>query len=391
VDFELTDEQKFIKKEVGKLAKSFPLEYWREKDWKHEYPTEFVKEVAKNGWFGTAIPTEYGGAGLGVLEGSIVLEELTAGGGGFDASNACHAVYFMSHSIAKHGTEGQKKKYLPKIATGELRFQSLAITEPNAGFDTTKISTRAEKEGDHYVINGQKAFISRLSATDLMLLAARTTPLDKAAKKTKGISLFLVDVREGGDSIDARRVHMMTRHSVDTNMLFISDLKVPKENLLGEEDNGFYHLLDTLNPERIYLAAECIGLGRLALQRAVEYAKQRVVFDRPIGQNQGIAFPLAESYSEIEAADLMRYKAATMYDKGLQCGAEANMAKLRASEAASKACDRAVQTLGGYGLANDFDVERYYRDIRLMRIAPVSTEMVLNYLSEHVLGLPRSY
>ena len=391
MDFELTEEQKLIKTEVRKLTNRFPLEYWRERDWKHEFPTEFVKEVARAGWFGTAIPTEYGGAGLGVLEGSIVLEELTAGGAGFDGSNACHAVYFNSHSLVKHGTEEQKKKYLPSVATGELRFQTLAITEPNAGFDTTKITTRAEKKGDHYVINGQKAFISRLSATDLMLLAARTTPIGKTPKKTKGISLFLVDVRDAGSSIDARRVHMMTRHSVDTNMLFISDLKVPKENLLGEEDNGFYHLLDTLNPERIYLSAECIGLGRLAIQRAVEYANQRVIFDRPIGQNQGIAFPLAEAYSEIEVADLMRYKAATMYDKGLPCGPEANMAKLRASEAASKACDRAVQTLGGYGLANDFDVERYYRDIRLMRIAPVSTEMVLNYLSEHVLGLPRSY
>lgn len=391
MDFELTEEQKVIKSEVRKLAKRFPLEYWREKDWKHEYPTEFVKEVGKAGWFGTTIPSEYGGAGLGLMEGSIVLEELTAGGAGFDGSNACHAVYFMSHSLAKYGTEEQKNKYLPKIATGELRFQTLGITEPNTGFDTTKITTRAEKRGDTYVINGQKAFISRMAETDLMLLVARTTPIDKAPKKTKGISLFLVDVREAGGSIEARRVHMMTRHSVDTNMLFISDLKVPKENLLGEEGNGFYHLLDILNPERIYLAAECIGLGRLAIQRAVEYAKQRVVFDRPIGQNQGISFPLAEAYSEIEVADLMRYKAAAMYDKGLQCGPEANMAKLRASEAASKACDRAVQTLGGYGLANDFDVERYYRDIRLMRIAPISTEMVLNYLSEHVLGLPRSY
>ena len=340
MDFELTEGQRVIKAEVRKLANRFPLQYWREKDWKHEYPFEFVREVASAGWFGTAIPTEYGGAGLGLLEGSIVLEELTAGG---------------------------------------------------AGFDTSKITTRAVKKGDLYVINGQKAFISRLSETDLMLLAARTTPIDSVQKRTKGISLFLVDMRESGKAIEARRLHMMTRHSVDTNMLFISDLKVPVENLLGEEDNGFYHLLDTLNPERIYLSAECIGLGRLAIQRAVEYAKQRIVFDRPIGQNQGIAFPLAEAYSEIEVADLMRYKAATMYDNGQQCGPEANMAKLRASEAASKACDRAVQTLGGYGLANDFDIERYYRDIRLMRIAPVSTEMVLNYLSEHVLGLPRSY
>ena len=391
MDFELTEGQRVIKAEVRKLANRFPLQYWREKDWKHEYPFEFVKEVASAGWFGTAIPTEYGGAGLGLLEGSIVLEELTAGGAGFDGSNACHAVYFNSHSLVKHGTDVQKEKYLPKIASGELRFQSLAVTEPNAGFDTSKITTRAVKKGDLYVINGQKAFISRLSETDLMLLAARTTPIDSVQKRTKGISLFLVDMRESGKAIEARRLHMMTRHSVDTNMLFISDLKVPVENLLGEEDNGFYHLLDTLNPERIYLSAECIGLGRLAIRRAVEYAKQRIVFDRPIGKNQGIAFPLAEAYSEIEVADLMRYKAATMYDNGQQCGPEANMAKLRASEAASKACDRAVQTLGGYGLANDFDIERYYRDIRLMRIAPVSTEMVLNYLSEHVLGLPRSY
>ncbi len=391
MDFELSEQQNLIRKEVRKLADAYGPEYWREKDKKREYPKEFVEELAKAGWFGAVIPEEYGGAGLGVTEGSIVLEELTVSGAGLDGSNACHAVYFVSHPLVKHGTEDQKKTYLPKIATGELRFQALAITEQESGFDTTKIRTVAEKKGNHYVINGKKVFISRVAQSDLMLLVARTTPLEKAPKKTKGLSLFIVDLRDAGSSIKRRRIDMITRHAVDTNELFITDLEVPAENLLGQEGEGLYHLMDGLNPERIYIASECIGLGRLALERAVKYAKERIVFDRPIGQNQGIQFPLAEAYADIELADLMRYKAATLYDRGLPCAAEANIAKLSASLAAFKATNQAVQTFGGYGLAEDYDVERFFRDARLMLIAPISTEMILNYIGEHVLGLPRSY
>ena len=391
MDFELSDQQKIIRDTVRDVAEKYGADYWRQKDKKREYPTEFVQELAKGGWFGTVIPEEYGGAGLGLTEASIVLEELTLSGAGLGGSNSCHAVYFISHSLLKHGNEEQKKKYLPKMATGEIRFQALAITEQNSGFDTTKIKTSAEKKGDHYIINGTKVFISRVAESDLMLLVARTTPLEKASRRTKGLSLFVVDLNEAGDSIKRRRIDMGVRHAIDTNELYISDLKVPVENLIGQEGEGLYHLMDTLNPERVYIASECIGLGKLALKKAVQYSKERVVFDRPIGKNQAIQFPLAEGYAEIEVADLMRYKAAAMYDKGIPCAAEANIAKLTASKAAFSVANQAVQTFGGYGLSEDFDIERLFRDSRLMLIAPISTEMILNYIGEHVLGMPRSY
>ena len=391
MDFELTEEHKVIRREVRQLAEKYPVEYWRTKDQKREYPTEFAEELGKAGWFGVTFPEEYEGGGYGSLEASIVLEELSGTGGGFDSSQACHACYINSAPLVKYWTAESKKETLTNVATGKLRFQCLAITEQDAGFDTTKIKTQAVREGDYYVINGKKVFISRLAQTDLMLLVARTTPIEKAPKKTKGISLFLVDVRKAGNSIKWRRIHNFCRHAVDTNEVWITDLAVPAENLIGQEGEGFYYLLDVLNPERIYIAAECIGLGRIAIESAVKYANGRIVFDRPIGKNQAIAHPLAHAYSKLECADVMRYKAAVLFDKGQPCGKEANIAKLMAAEACYEATDRAVQTLGGYGVSEEYDVERYFREARLTLIAPISQEMILNYISEHVLGLPRSY
>lgn len=391
MDFQLTEEQKTIRHEIRSLAEKFPESYWREKDRKREYPTEFTQELAQAGWLGAVFPEQYGGGGFGTLEASIILEELTASGAGFDGSMACHAVYINSAPLIKYWTEDKKLEYLPKIASGELRFQTLAITEQDTGFDTTKISTSATREGDYYIINGKKVFISRLDNTDLMLMIVRTTPREKAEKRTKGMSLFLADLRKAGNSVKWRRIHTFCRHAVDTNEIWFNNLEVPAENLIGKEGEGFYHLLDVLNPERIYVAAECVGLGRLAIQKAVQYAKERIVFDRPIGKNQAIAHPLAHAFANLETADIMRYKAASLFDKGLPCGKEANIAKLVASEAAFDATNRAVQTLGGYGFAEEYDVERYFREARLTLLAPISTEMVLNYIAEHVLGLPRSY
>lgn len=391
MEFELTAEQKVIRREIRSLADKFSDSYWREKDQKREYPTEFAQELAKAGWFGAPFPEEYDGGGLGSVESSIILEELTAAGAGFDGSMSCHAVYINSTPLIKYWTEEKKKEYLPQIATGKLRLQTLAITEQDTGFDTTKLKTKAVREGDFYLISGKKVFISRLANTDLMLLIARTTPIEQTQKKTEGMSLFLIDVRKAGNALKWRRIHTLCRHAVDTNEVWINDLPVPAENLIGKEGEGFRYLIDVLNPERIYIAAECIGLGRIAIEKAVKYAKERIVFDRPIGQNQAIAHPLAQAYADLEVADLMRYKAASLFDRGLPAGKESNIAKLAASKAAYEATDRAVQTLGGYGMAEEYDVERYFREARLTLIAPVSTEMILNYLSEHVLGLPRSY
>jgi alkylation response protein AidB-like acyl-CoA dehydrogenase len=384
------DEHQLIRKAIRDLLARFPSEYWRNKDERREYPTEFVNELMKAGWMGVNIPVGYGGAGYGITEASIVLEELAASGGGLSAAGAAHASFFNVIILTKYGND-ECKQYLPKIAKGELRFQALAITEPAAGFDTPKISTFAKKNGGEYVINGRKVFISRVKHSDLMLLVARTTPYDEVKKRTDGITLFLVDLRKAADSITVREIPNNVRRMVDTNELIIEGLVVPESHVIGEVGKGFYHLLEVINAERIEIAAECIGLGRYVLSKAVEYAKTRIVFDRPIGKNQAIAHPLAEAYMRLEAADLMRYKAAHLYDSGLPCGAEANMAKYLAAEACYYACDRAVQTFGGYGLSVETDIERFWRESRLYILAPISQEMILNYLAHNILGLPKSY
>ncbi|GBC69845.1 Acyl-CoA dehydrogenase fadE12 [archaeon HR01] len=385
-----TEEHMMIRKAVRELASKYPPEYWRMKDERREYPEEFIRELMREGWMGVNIPAEYGGAGYKITEASIVLEELSATSGGLSASGAAHASFFNVTILTKYGNE-ECKKYLPKIAKGELRFQALAITEQSAGFDTPRISTLAVKRGGEYVINGRKVFISRVKHSDLMLLVARTTPYSEVKRRTDGITLFLVDLRKANDSITVREIPNNVRRMVDTNELIIENLVVPENHVIGEVGKGFYHLLEVVNAERIEIAAECIGLGRYVISRAVEYAKNRVVFDRPIGMNQAIAHPLAEAYMRLEAADLMRYKAAHLYDSGLPCGAEANMAKYLAAEACYYACDRAVQTLGGYGLSVETDIERFWRESRLYILAPISQEMILNYLSHNILGLPKSY
>ncbi|MCS6784274.1 MAG: acyl-CoA/acyl-ACP dehydrogenase [Candidatus Caldarchaeum sp.] len=379
-----------IRRVLREFCARFPLEYWRVKDEKRAYPEEFVQELMQTGWMGINIPIEYGGAGYGITEASIVLEELSASGGGLSAAGAAHASFFNVTILTKYGNE-ICKRFLPSIARGELRFQALAITEQGAGFDTPRISTLAVKRGGEYIINGRKVWISRVKHSDLMLLVARTTPYDEVKKRTDGITLFLVDLRKNKDSIFVREIPNNVRRMVDTNELIIEELAVPEEYVIGEVGRGFYHLLEVINAERIEIAAECVGLGRYVIKRAVEYAKNRVVFDRPIGMNQAIAHPLSDAYMRIEAADLMRYRAAWLYDSDQPCGAEANMAKYLAAEACYHACDRAVQTFGGNGLSAETDIERYWRESRLYILAPISQEMVLNYLSHNVLGLPKSY
>jgi acyl-CoA dehydrogenase len=384
------DDRQIIRRAIRDLLARFPPEYWRVKDERREYPTEFVDELMRAGWMGVNIPAEYGGGGYGITEASIVLEELSASNGGLSAAGAAHASFFNVTILTKYGND-ECKQYLSKIAKGELRFQALAITEQAAGFDTPRISTIARKRGGEYVINGRKVFISRVKHSDLMLLVARTTPYEEAKKRTDGITLFLVDLKDAADSITVREIPNNVRRMVDTNELIIENLVVPESYVIGEVGKGFYHLLEVVNAERIEIAAECIGLGRYVINKAVEYAKTRIVFDRPIGKNQAIAHPLAEAYMRIEAADLMRYRAAQLYDSGLPCGAEANMAKYLAAEACYHACDRAVQTFGGYGLSVETDMERFWRESRLYILAPISQEMVLNYLSHNILGLPKSY
>ena len=386
MDFELTENQDAIRKAVSELCSTFPPTYWRTKDRARQYPEEFVNALTSAGWLAALIPTEYGGAGLGMLEASIILEEINHSGA---VATACHAQMYTMGAILRHGSPEQKAKYLPGIAKGEIRLQSMALTEPESGSDTTKIKTFARREGDSYIVNGHKIFISRIQHSDLMLLVARTTPHEKAEKKTMGLSLFLVDLRSTGDHLNVNPIETLVNH--ETNELQIQDLAVPKENLLGKEGMGFYHLLDGLNAERILVAAECVGDGYWFIDKATSYAKQRVVFDRPIGGNQGVQFPIARAYSSIKAADLVRYKAASKFDQGKECGEEANMAKLLASEASWEAANVAMTTYGGYGMAVDSDVERKFRESRLYLVAPVANNLVLSYLGSHALGLPRSF
>jgi alkylation response protein AidB-like acyl-CoA dehydrogenase len=387
MDFALTEQQELIRKEVAALARSFSLDYWLEKDRKAEFPWDFVKAFAQGGWLGTIIPEEYGGSGLGVTEACIVLHEICAAGAGTSGASPIHFYMFPPTPIIRHGSEGLRRHYLPKLANGEI-MMSFGVTEPNAGTDTSRIQTFAERRGDRYVVNGRKVWNTLAQEATHILLLARTSPRDPA-KPFRGITLFMADFDR--TKIAARVIDKLGRAAVDSNELFIDGLEIPADNVVGEVGQGFYHLLDSLNPERISTAIEAVGIGRAALERAVQYAKERIVFDRPIGQNQAVAHPLAMAWAKLEAAEAMCYKAAWLFDNGKPCGAEANTAKLLAAEAGFEACDVAVQTHGGYGYAKEFYVERLWREVRLYKIAPVSQQMALNYLSEHILGLPRSY
>jgi acyl-CoA dehydrogenase len=388
MDFELTAAQQEIVRQVRALCEKFPDEYWREHDAKAEFPHDFYAAVAKAGYLGVAIPEAYGGSGLGITEAALVMKEVAGSGGAMAAASSIHLSVFGVSPIVFHGTEEQKQRFLPPVVRGEVHA-AFAVTEPDAGNDITHIKTAARREGDYYVINGRKVFTTKAREAKKMLILTRTTPFENVTRKTDGMSLFFADLDPA--AVEVRELHKLGRAAVDTNMLFIDNLKVPASDLIGGEGRGFHSLLDGLNPERILIAAEGIGIGTVAITKAVRYAKERIVFGRPIGQNQAIAHPLADSYSKLEAAELMMMKAAWLFDNRKPCGPEANIAKLRAADAAWEACDRAVQTLGGYGYMRDYDVERYLRECRLLKIAPVSQEMVLNSISEHVLKLPRSY
>ena len=380
-----------LRQAVRGLCAAFPAEYWRKLDEQRAYPEEFVQALTKAGWLAALIPEEFGGAGLGVTEASVILEEVNRSGAN---SGACHAQMYIMGTLLRHGSAKQKQQYLPKIATGELRLQSFAVTEPTTGSDTTKLKTTAVRRGDRYIVNGQKVWTSRVQHSELMLLLARTTPLPDVTKKAEGLSVFLVDLREsmGGGitrGISVRPIRNMPNH--ETNEVFFDNLEVPAENLLGEEGKGFRYILDGMNAERILIAAECVGDGHWFLEKATAYARERVVFDRPIGQNQGVQFPLARAYVNVEAANLMRFKAAELFDRGEPCGAQANMAKLLAADASWEAANACLQTHGGFGFAAENDVERKFRETRLYQVAPISTNLILSYIAEHVLGLPRSY
>ncbi len=387
MEFVLTEQQELIRKEVATLARSFPADYWLEKDRQAAYPWEWVKAFAAGGWLGIIIPEAYGGSGLGVTEASILLHEICASGAGTSGASPIHFYVFPPMPLVKHGSDALKARYLPGIATGEI-VMSFGVTEPNAGTDTSRIETRAERQGDRFVVNGRKVWNTNARQATHMLLLARTAPRD-AAKPFRGLTLFFTEFDRS--KITVREIAKMGRAAVDSNEIFIDGLEVPADNVVGEVGRGFYHLLDSLNPERILTAIEAVGIGRAALERAVQYAKERVVFGRPIGQNQAVAHPLATAWAKLEAAELITMKAAWLFDHGRPCGAESNTAKLLAADAGFEACDVAVQTHGGYGYAKEFHVERLFREVRLYKIAPISQQMVLNYLSEHVLELPRSY
>ena len=375
-----------IREEMRKLCRKYPDEYWRRLDKEDAYPAHFVQELTDVGWLAALIPEQYGGSGLTVREASVILEEINRSGGN---AAACHAQMYIMGALLRHGSNEQKARYLPKIASGEIRLQAFGVTEPNAGSDTTRLETFARKDGDYYIVNGAKIFISRVQHSDMMLLLARTTPAAECPKKTLGLSVFLVDLKQAGNALEVRKIDAMINH--ETNQLFFHDLKVPKENLIGEENRGFSYILDGMNAERILVAAESVGDARWFIDRAVTYGKERVIFGRPIAQNQGIQFPLAQAYAQTEAADLMRFRAAELFDTGQPCGPEANMAKLLCAQAAWAAANAALDTHGGYGFAAEYDVERKFRECRLFTIAPISNNMVLNYVAEHVLGMPRSY
>ncbi|MCX7211238.1 MAG: acyl-CoA/acyl-ACP dehydrogenase [Burkholderiales bacterium] len=376
-----------IRDAVRALCAQYPDEYFRKVDAARAYPEAFVDALTRAGWMAALIPQEYGGSGLGLVEASVIMEEINRCGGN---SGACHGQMYNMGTLLRHGSAEQKQRWLPKIATGELRLQSMGVTEPTTGTDTTRIKTTAVRQGDRYVINGQKVWISRVQHSDLMILLARTTPLDQVARKSEGMSIFVVDLRDAiGHGLTVRPIPNLVNH--ETNELFFENLEIPAENLIGEEGQGFKYILDGLNAERALIAAECIGDGYWFIDRVTAYTKDRVVFGRPIGQNQGVQFPIAEAYIEVEAANLMRWKACELFDARKPCGAEANMAKYLAAKASWEAANACLQFHGGFGFACEYDVERKFRETRLYQVAPISTNLILSYVAEHVLGLPRSF
>lgn len=375
-----------IRAAVRDACGRFPDTYWRDLERSGEYPTEFVASLTELGWLSILIPEEYGGGGLGVMEAGIVLEEIHRTGAN---ANACHAQMYTMGTLLRHGSPAQKQEYLPRIASGELRLQAFGVTEPDAGSDTTRIRTKAVRRGDDWVINGQKTYISRIEFSDLMLLVARTTPLDQVEKATDGISIFLVDLRDVGDQVQWSQIPVMFNHH--TYQVFINDLVVPGDHVIGEVDRGFSYLIDGINAERILVASEAIGDGHFFVDRAAKYANERVVFDRPIGANQGVQFPLAHAYASVTSAGLMRDRAAELYDAGRSCGAEANIAKLLASEASWEAANAAVTAFGGNAFATEYDIERKFRETRLLQTAPISNNLVLSFIGQRVLGMPKSY
>jgi acyl-CoA dehydrogenase len=382
------DQHQDLRIAVRELCSQYPGEYWRNLEERQAYPEEFVDALTNAGWLAALIPTEFGGSGLGLGEASVILEEVNRSGGN---AAVCHAQMYVMGTLLRHGSEDQKRRYLPAIASGRLRLQAFGVTEPNSGSETTRIETSAVRIGDAYRINGEKVFISRAEHSDLLLLLARTTPYEQLTNKSEGLSIFLVALREAvsAGTIEIKPLRMMFNHH--TTQLLIRDLVVPTENVVGEEGMGFRYLLDGLNAERILIAAESIGDGRWFTNRAVDYARGRVIFGRPIGANQGVQFPIALAHAHIEAADLMRWRAAELFDRGLACGAEANMAKLLAADAAWESANACLDTHGGYGFATEYDVERKFRETRLYKVAPINNNLVLAYLGQHVLGLPRSY
>ncbi len=381
----LTEEQQALKKAVADLCQLYPGSYWRELDAKREYPEAFVQELSKAGYLAALIPEAYGGSGLGILEGGLILEEINRSGGN---AAACHAQMYIMGTLLRHGSDEQKARYLPQIASGALRLQAFGVTEPNSGSDTTQLQTTAVRQGDTYVVNGQKIFISRVMQSDLLLLLARTTPLSEVRRRTDGLSVFLIDIRDL-PGFEARPLQTMLNHS--TNVLFFDEVEIPADSLVGIEGKGFSHILDGMNAERVLVASQSVGDGRWFVEKASQYAKDRVIFGKPIGANQGVQFPIAKAHMAVEAADLMRLKAAAMFDAGEPCGPEANMAKYLSAEAAWEAANACLDCHGGYGFASEYDVERKFRETRLYKTAPVNNNLVLAYVGQHVLGMPRSY
>ena len=381
------DQFQDMREALRDLCNRYDSAYWQKIDHERGYPEAFVTSMTEAGWLAALIPEEYGGSGLGLAEASVIMEEINFSGGN---SGSCHGQMYNMGTLLRHGSDVQKKMYLPKIATGELRLQSMAVTEPTTGTDTTKLKTTAVKKGDKYIINGQKVWISRIQHSDLMILLARTTPLSEVKRKSEGMSIFIVNLKDAiGKGMEVRPIANMVNH--ETNEVFFDNLEIPAENLIGEEGQGFKYILDGLNAERVLIAAECIGDAYWFIDRARRYANDRVVFDRPIGKNQGIQFPIADSYIETEAANLMRFKACELFDNHQPCGPEANMSKYLAAKASWEAANVCLQTHGGFGFANEYDVERKFRETRLYQVAPISTNLIYSYIAEHVLGLPRSF
>ena len=381
------EEHDELREALRALCAQFPDEYHRKHGAAESYPEEFIEALTSAGWLAAMIPEEFGGSGLGLTEASIVMEEINRNGGN---AGHCHGQMYNMGTLLRHGSPEQKAKYLPRIASGELRLQSMAVTEPTTGTDTTKLKTTAVKKGDRYVVNGQKVWISRIQHSDLMILLARTTPLADVQRKSQGLSVFIVDLEDAlGSGMEIKKIRNMVGH--ETNEVFFDDLEIPEESLIGEEGKGFRYILDGLNAERTLIAAECIGDGYWFIDRAVTYASERVVFDRPIGQNQGVQFPVARAFVNIEAANLMRFDACRRYDASQECGAQANMAKLLAADASWQAANECLQAHGGFGFAEEYDIERKFRETRLYQVAPISTNLILSYVAEHILGMPRSF